>query len=111
MKDTLMESLGYRERRIKLVNENKQNRTGVLRISRAFLSEIFTNFLIGRSRFINKNLKLMNLKHVDDPPLDNYYELLFTADDLPIVIGGFKARHLSIAEVEGRKNCYKLVEE
>ena len=99
---------------------NKGGRTiikgGILRISNQFLREIFADFLTGKKRLINKNLKLMGITRLKekvgiyDVFLPHNYDLAFTADDLPVIPEGcIPDFFLKIEKVEGRKTCYKLI--
>lgn len=88
-------------------------RGGSLRISRKFMTDCFSDFITGKRRFINKNLKLIGITRLNEdiPFLPHNYDFVFTADDLQIIPEGCNPSPgtLKIEEVKGRKNCYKLV--
>lgn len=92
---------------------DNQIRGGILRISKKFMINCFSDFITGKKKLINKNLKLIGITRLNEdvPFLPHNYDFAFTADDLPIISEGCNpdSDSLKIEEVKGKKNCYKLV--
>ena len=93
------------------MENQKEKRGGVLRMSQPFLKEL-TDFFTGKAKLVNKNLEVRTLRRIDsDRPLfDAYYEIGFIGDDLPLVPEGCYPQEVNIEKVEGKENCFKLVE-
>ena len=93
------------------MEDQKEKRGGVLRMSQPFLKQ-FTDFFIGKAKLVNKNLEIRTFRRIDsDRPLfDAYYEIGFIGDDLPVISEGCYPKEVTIEEVERKKGCFKLVE-
>ena len=92
---------------------NKQTRGGVLRVSKQFMDDFFSDLMTGKKKLVNKNLKLVGLTRLNDDILfwTYAYDFVFTADDLAIISEGCNpdSDSLKIEEIKSKKNCYKLV--
>ena len=94
------------------MEKRKEIRAGILRVNKFVLLEFITKFFTGQAKFVSKNLKLRNVRKYDpdDSPLClPYYDFVFEGDDLPLVPEGCWPLFITEEQVEGKKNCYRLV--
>ena len=93
------------------MDKQKEIRAGTLRISGIVMSEFFSDFLIGKKRFINKNLKLRNVRKCNDEifNISPYYDFTFMGDDLPVVSKGCWPLFVIPEKVKKKENHFKLI--
>ena len=92
------------------MTNNPEIRGGVLQVTGELFREILTDFATGKYKIVNKNLALRDIRKNDlrgDIWFKTYYEILFTADDLPIIPEGSFPNELDVEKIDD-KTC-KLI--
>ena len=98
------------------MDNKKEIRAGILRVNMFVLSGFISKFFTGELKFVNKNLRLRNVRKSDSRDMPglmelHYYDFVFEGDDLPIVPYGCWPLFITEEKVEGKKNLLKLVKD
>lgn len=96
------------------MDKQKEVRAGILRVNMFLLTGFISKFFTGQLKFVNKNLKLRNVRKCDDRDMSMslpYYDFVFEGDDLPLVSEGRWPVFVTEEKVEGKKHSLMLVKD